>query len=72
MVVPSIFHLATERDTALVLMQQIERLGTKLMIVPANKMAGLVGLNTGSCDLLDALVEHGEPLPYSHRNGINP
>jgi hypothetical protein len=36
-VVPSIFHFATERRAAMALIHHIERLGTKVMVVPANR-----------------------------------
>jgi hypothetical protein len=60
-VVPSIFHLATERQAALALMEQIERLGAKVMVVPANDHATLADLDVDNRALLDALTEPDGP-----------
>jgi hypothetical protein len=61
-VVPSIFHLATERQAALALIRQIERLGTRVMVVPANRTAGVVVADAGRA-LRDPPIDKDRPRP---------
>lgn len=69
LVVPSIFHLATDRSTAIALMHHIERLGAKVMVVPANGNADMDAHSRGSHTLLDTSDETHAPAPNSHQNG---
>jgi hypothetical protein len=68
-VVPSIFHLATERHAALALTRHIERLGAKVMVVPASSTTNVAITDTGNRALFDALIEPDEPASNGRRNG---
>jgi hypothetical protein len=72
LVVPSIFHLATDRNAAIMLMQHIERLGTKVMAVPASQQDRPPTITAENSVLLDALVKPNGSPPNGRRNGDRP
>lgn len=67
-VVPSVFHLATERDIAISFMQYIERLGKKVLVVPESG----VGVRSQYSGLFDAHVDTELPFLPVQQNGSQP
>jgi len=71
-VVPSIFHLATEQHAALALMRHIEGLGVKILVVPASSGTNVAITDTGNRALLDALIEPDRPASNGYHSGGRP
>lgn len=68
-VVPSIFHFATERRAAMALMQHIERLGTKVMVVPTNRTSSATIISPNNLTALEALAEPNRPASNGSHHG---